>query len=154
VQHAVVLDIGEGPDADLVHVAPQYGIHPYGSVLAEYNVPDDLCRLIDKTSRRNCRPDAFIRSNHALSENIEHSTSCELRAMSNELRPKSEGKRADDFPHTPILLTAHCSSLPVPTPGKSVRNLLRITDSRRWECYTTSGFFYAPTGKSPGRAGS
>src|SRR5256885_9486159 len=77
MQHAVVLDIGEGSNADLVHIAPQYGIHPYRSVLPEYNVPDDLRRLIDKTARWNRRADAFIGSNHALSENIEHSTSCE-----------------------------------------------------------------------------
>jgi len=67
VQHAIVLDIGERTDADLVHIAPQYGIHPYGSVLAEYNVPNDLRRLIDKTGRSNRRPDALVCSNHAVS---------------------------------------------------------------------------------------
>ncbi len=72
MQHAVVLNVGIGADANLVHVPAQDRVHPYRCVLAENDVADDLRRLVHITCRRNRRAHSFNRSNHNFMRNVEN----------------------------------------------------------------------------------
>ena len=60
VERAAVLNIGIVPDANLVHVAAQHGVHPDAGVLAENHVADDLGRVVDVAGVGNLGSDAFM----------------------------------------------------------------------------------------------
>src|SRR5579863_1092697 len=64
VEDAVVLDVGVGADADFVHVAAQDGVHPNRRVLAEDDVADDLCRVVDVAGGGDGGGRAFEGANH------------------------------------------------------------------------------------------
>ena len=63
VQHAVVLDVGIGPDTDLVHIPTHDGVHPDRCMLTQHDVANNLRRLIDVTTGGNRWLDAFVGSN-------------------------------------------------------------------------------------------
>src|ERR1700750_2377930 len=66
VQDTVVLHVGICPYADLMHISAHYRVHPHRSVLAQHDIADNLCRLVDETTAWYGRPHAFVRSDQVL----------------------------------------------------------------------------------------
>ena len=48
VHDGPVLDVGTAADPDPVHVAADDDAHPDTAFLADFNVPDDLCAVVDE----------------------------------------------------------------------------------------------------------
>src|ERR1043166_3255094 len=68
VKDAIVLHVGVGANANFVDVSAYDGIHPHRGMFAEHDVTDDLRRVVNVAGGWNGRPDAFVGSNHAVSE--------------------------------------------------------------------------------------
>src|SRR5271166_1904811 len=68
VQHAAILDVAVGADADHMHVAAYHGVHPDTGVFAQHDVANHLRRFVDVTGSRDRRADAFVGADHSSSK--------------------------------------------------------------------------------------
>ena len=64
VDHAVVLDVGAGADADGVHVTADYAVHPDAGVGTELDVADHLGRVVHPGAVAELRPGSLVGSYH------------------------------------------------------------------------------------------
>src|SRR5262249_51209694 len=74
MQHAAILNVRVGADADGVYVAAHHSVHPDARVLTQHDIADDLRRLVDIAGGRDGWRNTFVGSDHGSRKNFENST--------------------------------------------------------------------------------